>query len=283
MHLRSVFSIFLSLVFLSSLISQSGWTRKKGHFFAKLDLSALNATTYYDHDRVSTTTVSFNQGNINFYGEYGLTDRIAITAAMPLVRSNYYFDSYRAIGIGDLRLDFKYRLTSNDLPISLIIAPELPIGKSENIVGRYMRPNEFVNLPNGDGEFNVWTGVAASKSFGKMYASAFGMYNFRTKYKGNSLVDLYQFGAEIGVSPLNKLWINTKLRAQFATDKPKNLDIPFLIGDGTTYTLLSFEVSYKVTDHLGFSLAYFTGGNWISPFSNIYIAPFRSIGVFYEH
>ena len=81
---------------------------------------------------------------------------------------------------------------------------------------------EKINLPTGDGEFNFWTTLAASKSLGIGYVSLYSAYNFRTKYQGLAFQDLYQIGGEIGFNPIKSLWINGKIRWQLSTGESKH-------------------------------------------------------------
>jgi hypothetical protein len=281
--IRFIF-LFLGVVALPALaIAQSGWTRAQGSFFGKLDFSRMAAKSYYTPTGNKLTTNAFHQNSFNFYGEYGLKKRWTIIAAAPLFRTNAFETTEPVSGMGDLRLELKYRLTKDTkIPVALSIAPELPTGRRNATSKSKTVPGEQINLPTGDGEFNIWSTLAASKSFGKLYASAFAAYNFRTEYKGLAFRDQYQFGIEGGWNPVRKLWVNAKLRAQFATGENIHPELGFVRGDGTTYTLLSTEAFYKITKNWGLSAAYLTGGDWIAPLKNIYVAPFFSIGVVYE-
>jgi hypothetical protein len=263
---------------------QSGWTRAQGSFFGKLDLSQLATGAYYAPTGAALQTNTFRQTSLNFYGEYGWKPRWTLIAALPLLRRNSFEGTEPVLGMGDLRLELKYRLTGDGgrIPVALSIAPELPTGRRNAFSESKAIAGERINLPTGDGEFNLWATLAASRSFGKWYASAFGAYNFRTAYQGLGFRDQYQLGLEGGWNPLRGLWLNTKLRAQFATGESKHPELGFARGDGTTYTLLSAEAFYKVGPRWGIAATYLTGGGWVAPLKNIYAAPYFSVGVVYE-
>jgi hypothetical protein len=265
-----------------ALAAQSGWTRAHKSWFLKLDGSRLSADRYYNPKGDKLTTSTFEQTSLNLYGEYGFRPRLTFIAQAPLLRLNRFETTNTVAGQGDLRLEAKYRLTGNKLPVSISIAPELPTGRANAFAANRDFPDDRINLPTGDGELNVWATLAASKSFGKGYASAFAAYDFRTKYEGKRFRDLYQVGAEIGYNPWRPLWLNAKLRAQFSNGESRHSELSFVRGDGTTYTLASAEAFYKINKRWGLSATYLTGGNWIAPFRNIYIAPYFSIGVVYE-
>lgn len=261
---------------------QSGWTRSPKGWFIKLDASHLNANTYYNPNGDALKTSNFRQTSLNLYGEYGFRSRLTFIAQAPLFRLNSFETTKVAAGMGDLRLEAKYRLTSNKLPVSISIAPELPTGRANAYAANKNFPEDRINLPTGDGEFNTWATLAASKSIGKWYVSSFGAYNFRTSYEGKKFRDLYQFGAEIGLHPWKPIWLNAKLRAQFSNGNSMFADLGFVRGDATTYTLASVEAYWKVNKHWGIAATFLSGGNWIAPFRNIYIAPYFSMGVVYE-
>ncbi|MCC6461204.1 MAG: hypothetical protein IT260_12075 [Saprospiraceae bacterium] len=262
--------------------AQSGWTRTPKGLFLKLDGSYLNATKYFNPNGEGITTSAFQQASLNLYGEYGFRERITFIVQVPLLRGNSFETTKTVVGFGDLRLEAKYRLTGNRLPVAISIAPELPTGRATAYAANKNFPDDRINLPTGDGEFNVWATLAASKSFGKCYASAFTAYNFRTKYKGKEFRDLYQFGAEIGYNPWKPLWINAKLRTQFSNGESRHPDLGFVRGDGTTYTLASVEAFYKFSKNWGMAATFLTGGDWVAPLKNIYAAPYFSVGVVYE-
>lgn len=66
--------------------AQSGWTKEKGEYFAKIDISNLSANKYYSLSGTELITSNFNQTSINLYGEYGFKDRFTIITSMPLLR-----------------------------------------------------------------------------------------------------------------------------------------------------------------------------------------------------
>ena len=282
LKLKSI-SILLFILYSGNAHTQSGWTKGKGEFFGKIDFSRLSTDNYYSPSGTALKTNVFNQNAINFYGEYGLKKRISLIAYAPLWRQNYFETTNKVNGIGDLRLEFKYRLIKNDhWPVSISIGPEIPTGRSNAYAENKANPQDRINLPTGDGEFNVWTTIAASRSLGKGYLSIFGAYNKRTSYHGLRFQDQYQIGGELGVNPIKPLWLNVKLRSQWATGESKYPELGFVRGDGTTYTLISGEAFYRFNKKWGASFTYLTGNEWLAKFKNIYIAEFFSIGIIRE-
>jgi hypothetical protein len=282
-NMKSIFFSSIIVVITSfCTYAQSGWVKSKGTFFTKLDYTSLKSNNYYSPSGLKFSTNYFFQNSFNFYGEYGLTDKITLMANMPLIRTNSFETTEKVTGIGDPRLEIKYGFLRDKWPVALSFGVELPIGRSVAFAKSLSDPTEGINLPIGDGEFNMHATLAASKSFGIGYLSAFGAYNYRTTYEGLAFVDLYQLGIEVGFNPFKDFWINTKLRGQFATKATINPTLGFVRGDGTTYTINSFEAFYKITQKIGISATYLTGGSSISALKNIYASPFYSIGIIYE-
>ncbi len=283
LNLLNKLLFIIGLLLSVNAMAQSGWTRSKGSFFGKLDFSHLSANTFYTPQGVALETSTFRQSSLNWFGEYGISDRWTLITSMPLLRSNSFETTESVYGMGDLKLEFKYRLFSDsNWPVAVSIAPEIPIGRRNAFASSKDNPQDRINLPTGDGEFNIWGTIAASKSIGKAYFSAYGAYNFRTQYEGLSFRDLYQFGVEFGVNPIHNLWLNTKLRAQFSTGESQYPELGFVRGDGTTYTLYSIEAFYKFSKNIGMAATFLSGSDFISPYRNIYIAPFFSLGIIYE-
>jgi hypothetical protein len=273
--------LFLFLQSFTILSAQSGWTKDAKSYFLKLDFSNLKANKYSNPLGEQLTTSFFSQQSINFYGEYGLTKDFTIISNIPLLRINSFETTEKVAGFGDVRLDLKYRLPIK-LPVSFSLGAELPTGQSNKYAYSKTFPTDFINLPIGDGELNIWSTLATSMSVKKVYFSLYGAYNYRTTYNSLKFVDLYQIGAEFGYNPLKDLWLNVKLKGQFSTKESTEPSLGFLRGDGTTYTIVSAEAFYKLNDKFGISATFLSGGSWLAPLKNLYTAPYFSIGLVYE-
>ncbi len=94
--------------------------------------------------------------------EYGLTDKFSIIANLTLQTFNGFETTETVSGLGDLRLEFKHALLKKYFPLAVSVAPEIPIGKANNFANSIFNIFERINLPSGDGEFNVWTTLASS-------------------------------------------------------------------------------------------------------------------------
>jgi len=274
--------IILLAAWPSDAFSQSGWTRARGGIFLKADWSLLSAAQYATPEADLVDTEKYIQVNLNLYGEYGITDRLTAILQGPLVRSHRFFRTESAVGPGDLRVDLKYRLTSNELPVALSIGAEIPTGNPDKTAPEKDFPMIRAVLPTGDGEWNFWGTVAASKGWRKTYLSAFGAINLRTKNDLFEFVNLYQAGLEFGFHPAGPVWLNLKVRSQFRDAPGHTPQVYFLYGDGTTYTITALEGYFALTDHWGATLTFLSGSDFPVKMRNLYLAPMVSVGVIYR-
>ncbi len=262
--------------------AQSGWTRAKNSWYAKTDLALFRSDTYYNPAGDKVQTAEFAQNSVNLYGEYGLTNRWTALLSWPVLRTNAFERTETVVGVGDLRLETKYRFTGSQWPVSVSLAVEMPTGRANALAENEDFPGNFINLPTGDGEWNLWATAAASKSFGKVYGSLFAAYDFRTQYQGLAFQDLYQFGAEVGYNPWAPLWLVAKLRTQYSTGESQHpAELGFLRGDATQYTAFNLESSWRITGRWGIALSFSNVNDLIAPLENLYAAPTYTLGVFF--
>lgn len=265
------------------LYSQSGWTRKKNTYFLKASVNLFSSDTYYTPDGEKLTTTQFRQQAISFYGEYGITDRLNVIVNFPMLKANSYETTEPVVGIGDLKVEFKYALLIKKIPLTIGIAPEFPTGSANNFSKSKINSIDQINLPTGDGEFNVWTTLAASHSFYPVpaYISLSTAYNYRTQYKGFTFRDQVKFNLEVGYKLLDKIWLNGTISAQSSVSK-SNGTTDFIRGEGTEFTAFGLGAAYEFVKHWSVSLETWAYSDIVFNQKNIYSAPTYSIGVFYE-
>lgn len=200
--MKKISTIFLLLAFILAIPTnaQSGWTKAKNDYFFKLDYSAYKSSDFRNNDGKSLKTSDFSQKAVSIYGEYGITDRLTTITSIPFFKQNDYETTNNVSGFGDVRLELKYQLLQKSFPLSISVAPELPTGRANNFATNNQNPLDQINLPSGDGEFNVWTTLAVSHSFApsKLYASAFSAFNYRTTYQDRDFQNQFQSGVEVG-------------------------------------------------------------------------------------
>jgi hypothetical protein len=277
------FCLGLSLLFSTEAVAQSGWTKEKKEGFYQLSYQSMVSNDYYTLDGDLLETNQFSQQSLVFYGEYGVTDRFTIIANLPLQTWNGFETTQKVSGLGDLRLEFKHSILKKYLPLTISVAPELPIGKANNFAKSTVNDFEQINLPSGDGEFNVWSTLATSFALpdAPLYGSIFGAYNVRTEYDGIQFSDQYALGAEIGYQIAQKVWVNARLNA-LATVGDVDVATDFVRGDGTEYTSFSFGASVPVYKKLHLSMNYRNFNDLIFDRKNLYSSGVVSVGVYFQ-
>lgn len=279
---RAVLFLLLSSI-LSTSIAQSGWVRDKGSFYGQLSYTYFGSDQFFNLSGDQLTTNTFFQHTTNLYAEYGLTNRLTVIGQMPLFRVNQFNTTSPAAGIGDLQLQVKYALLKGSFPVAIAIAPELPTAKGDNFATNKEFALERINLPTGDGEFNVWSFLSASHSFDPfpLYVSAYAGYNVRTQYNNKAFRDQIKYGIDLGYFLTEKIILQANLQA-FTTLGDEQLSGDFIRSDGTQYNSAGLGLFYKAGEHLRFLVQaqqYFDG--WYGR-RNLYSGSGLTIGAAWE-
>lgn len=281
-QMKDLLIFFLVTAYAVSSYAQSGFTREKKNFYLKADYQFYNSVVYRNNVGTAVKTNEFSQKTFSLYGEYGISDKFAINANIPVFRINGYENTNAVGGFGDVSFELKYALKKGKFPIALSIAPSLPTGTKKLFAKSKENSFDKIDLPTSDGEFNVWTTAAISHSFypKPMYASAFTSFNFRTKYKERNFQDQFQAGVEFGYKFIDKLWLSGKLLVLTGVG-PQPAIADFIRGDGASYTGVSINSQYELGKHLGLNAQYFRCNSLIVRAKNIYAAGTFSFGVVY--
>ena len=263
--------------------AQSGWTKEKGEGFYQLSFNRFSSSDYFTLGVEKLSTNTFTQNSLVFYGEYGLTERFSLITNWPLQIWNGFNTTETVSGLGDLRLEFKHALLKKYLPLAISVAPEIPIGRANNFAQSTQNDFESINLPSGDGEFNVWTTLSTSFALPNtpLYGSIFGSYNFRTSYEDVSFSDQIAIGIELGYQIARKVWVNGRLQGLNSVDDVL-VATDFVRGDGTEYTSYSFGASVPVYQDFHLSLNYRNYADFLYSRRNLYSAGTFSIGIYYQ-
>ncbi len=201
---------------------------------------------------------------------------------MPLYHWNGFETTETVSGTGDLRVELKYALLRNKIPVAISIAPEFPTGPKDLFAQNTVNSFEQINLPTGDGEFNIWTTLAGSASLAsQIYVSGSLGYNYRTEYEDTQFQDQLKLTFEVGYEVVPDLWINGLINTQTSLGA-KNPVVDFVRGDGTSYTAWGFGSAYKIAGNYSISIQYWNFADFLFARENIYSAPTLSMGLFYE-
>lgn len=271
---------FLFLIPFQSF-SQSGWTKGKGEIFGKISYQTFQSDEYFTLSGVRLNTTEFSQRCIGVYGEYGITDELTLIVDWPAFKSQKFETTETITGIGDLKLGLKYRLPVK-FPITISVIPELPIGPANSFASNKIIADDVINLPTGDGEFNLYTILAASHSFDPIpiYINAYIAHNLRTEYEGISLGNQLMEGIEVGGQPIKNIWIKGGLMLQQTYQAPEGV-VSFVRGDGTEFTSWTAGLYYQFSKNWGVD-ANVIGYLERQGLKNIYSGTVFAFGVVYD-
>lgn len=281
--LRIIIYLLGVALLMPALLAQNGWTRGKEGVYAQAALAHTSSNRFFTPTgTLQDAGNSFLSTSIILYGEYGLTDRLDATLNLPLFALNRFTNTTVVGGIGNARLGLKYGLLKK-IPVSLQVELDIPTGDGMNLA-QTREPNslgifEQINLPTSDGEFNVWTTLAASLSSdkGKTFGSLYGSYNFRTQ----GFRDQILLGGELGQKITDKLLLIGKLRAQtrLPGQEGRTSTGSFLYGEGSTFTAYSVLAMFNLTDKVLLLGEYSDFAGFLAPRRNLYDSPGFSVGV----
>lgn len=97
-----------------------GWTQEKGNGFFMLSQRMISGTNYFNSNAVIVGSPALSAFTTNFYGEYGITNKLTATLYTPFLTSlsreggidemGNVFIGDNATGFGDVDLALKYGL-----------------------------------------------------------------------------------------------------------------------------------------------------------------------------
>lgn len=263
----------LTLITSLSVYGQSGWVRQKGEIFSQLSIAGFQSDRYFTLDEEEISTATFMQSNLYLYAEYGVTEHLTIIANMPLLRAQGFETTETIRGTGDLRIDAKYGILQQKLPIAFGLGLEAPVARANRFA-----ENEdglgSINLPTGDGEWNFWATVAVSASLHPLpaYVNLSGGFNKRTSYEGLELQDQWVANSQLGYLFFQKLWMQASLGVAQSLGEAEG-SVSFVRGDGTAFTQYGFDLVYKLTDYWNIGLQYYNNADFLVRRANVYSAP----------
>jgi len=262
--------------------AQTGWVLDKHELYANISTQYFASDNFYNALGVSIQTTPFKQIGTYFYGEFGISEVFTVIADFPFFKIQGFETTNFVGGIGDLTIGLKYGITKGKTPVAITLAPEIPIGNSNLYAINKLNSFESINLPTGDGEFNLHNKLAVSHSFypKQFYISAFGDYNLRTNYGDLQFRDQIITGIEAGYS-YKGAWLIYKAGAQITIGAQKGIT-EFARGEGTDYSYHQIEISFPLSKTLFIGARATFQADFPVELSNIYVAPAFGLSFSYK-
>lgn len=283
----SIKIILVNLIFIASFVTLSAgpWPQQKGRSYLKLFEWWVIADQHFtDTGEIDPNTTN-GIFNTNFYGEYGITNKLTVSLYSALFSRAYFNNTISGTtgeilvegeainGIGDAELSLTYGLLQREgIAISITGRLGLPLG--EDMGGSQN------NLQTGDGEFNQAAFLEMGTSFAignnpGWIATGLGLNN-RTK----GFSDEYYFNFQIGLNLFNnKLTPSVYIQSRNSfMNGDENLALNFtsVFSNNTEYVSITPEIAYNINDKSGISLAI----GVVSGGRIIFAAPSYAVGAF---
>ena len=245
----SLLALSATLLAVAPAQAGGGWTRPKGHGYTKIGLTIANTDKYHPLAGGTISTAQFQQQVYSLYGEYGLTAHIEATLNFPFFRRATFPDTSPGQGVGDPEVGLRYGVLTNKWPLAVQVAVQAPLG-NPNTVGIYQNdPTNFVYLPTGNGQWNIWTRASLSHTLGPLPAFFTLEAGYNTRTAG--FTDQYAYGAQIGYKFFDKLWLTASARTLDNVHAPDPGKLNKIgLGEGVAYSTASLGASYNFTRHL---------------------------------
>ena len=279
--------LFLILSTFAHLTISAQWSKKKGNGYYKLSAWSLVSDQHYTDTGEIDPNATRGYFNVNFYGEYGITNKLDVITYMPMftrtyqneqisgTRGSIIQDGESLNSVGDIDLAIRYGwLKTSNLALSTSLKFGIPTGNSAG--------GSDGSFQTGDGEFNQLLQVDFGVPFNLIttpgYFKTYVGFNNRTE----NFSDELHFGGEAGLNFFrNKFWFigranivqslqNGSLSAQNSQGS--------IFANNVEFTSLGAEVAYYLTKTFGISFTYATAVSG----RIIYASPSYAGGVFLD-
>ncbi|WP_418262861.1 hypothetical protein [Flavobacterium faecale] len=281
--MKSTTTIFI--LFFIVQLSFGQWNKGKGNAYYKLATSLLVADEHFTSAKEKDPNITRGNFIVSAYGEYGLATKWDVLAYIPLLTRVYQNKQISATTgyqiakgesvntIGDIDLGVRYGLIKNDqIALSTTLKLGLPTGKKQG--------GSDGSLQTGDGEFNQLVqldlGIPFKINSLNLYSKIYSGFNNRTK----GFSDEFHFGAEIGTTIANKLFVATKFNnvRSFNNGTLNNQTGQGIFANNVEFTNLGGELGYYISNKFGVLLNYTA----ILTGKITYAAPTYTAGVFWD-
>ena len=277
----------LFLIVMISIPSFGQWGHEKGKGYYKVSSWFLESDEHFTDQGEIDPNATRGQFNINFYGEYGLTDKLDLVAYIPFFARTYQNNVVSGVtgdlivegdevnSIGDIEIGATYAIVATEgFALSGTLKLGIPTGENEG--GR------DGSYQTGDGEFNQLIRVDAGIPFKiqktPLYAKGYLGYNNRTENFSSE----WHTGIEIGANLWkDKLWVVSKFNVVESLNNGSlnaQTSQGSIFANNIEFVNLGGEVSYYFTKKWGASLGYTA----ILRGQIIYASPSYTGGVFLD-
>ncbi len=188
---RTIFLLLISALLIESASAGGPWPRKRDSGYLQLGFTYLGYSKFFDHEGgITELPRSVTEFTSQVYLDYGLTDRLSFTAALPFRYAatgdrvfasdpGYFSDTTvfrdtvpagKLFGMSTVLMGFKYCIINKHVFFSAGLNAEANVAKYDSLTTLRAGPSTFVIHPY----LSVGTG------FGKFYTFLDAGYRLRT-------------------------------------------------------------------------------------------------------
>lgn len=198
--------LVLVLSFSVAAFSQSPWTKEKSKFYTQLSFTTIpNYNTFFGDPNYEVPS-EITDNTIQFYGEYGISDKTTLIVNLPLklITINDFEDpridcggdcsrDFSNIALGNVEFGIKHNFYKKDWLISGQFSIEANTSSYDAASG----------IRTGYDAYTFTPLLLAGRSFGKTYVQGFLGANVRTNdYSSN-----FKLGGEVGRTISKGIWL----------------------------------------------------------------------------
>lgn len=261
-------TLFVGLLAIAplSLSAQSPWARSKAGFYAQLGFQTIPTYgTLFGKDGDDIEMVRLvSESTLQFYGEYGISDRTTVVASLPFrfnkrgadnpnqMLSFAVEDTGSISGLGNASIAVRHQiLTGGPVALAGTLRVDLPAGAGQ--------PN--AGLRTGFEALTIQPTLSVGMGFGKFYWFAYGGYAVRT----NDYSHYVNGGAEAGAA-VGPVWISAFTDLVVSTENGSRKVTPFdgltgLYDNNQGWLSMGLKANWQVNRFFGVS-ASATGAAW---------------------
>jgi hypothetical protein len=198
--------IAVSILFLTiNIFGQSPWTKKKGEYYTQLSFSTIADYNILYGSPDKTLNGKITDNTLQFYAEYGLTDKTTLTTSIPLKLISHKDISLLCVngpcdninndktGLGNIEIGIKHNFYNKNWLISGQINLETNTSTFDSNSG----------IRTGYDAWSITPLLTIGRGYNNWYLQGFTGVNIRT----NNYSSNFKIGGEIGYKPVPKLWL----------------------------------------------------------------------------
>ncbi len=270
------------LLWATDVVCGGGWVSKKGNGYFKLEERWIRANQFFAASGellpITTTSIYLT----NFYGEYGVSDKIDVVASLPLVVRNVLNETHYTLSgriepgdaltsVGDFQIGARYGIIQDK---AFVLAAGIFVGLPTGNPGG----GNTMLLQTGDGELNQLLRLDGGVSFYPLpgYATFGAGINNRTR----GFSDEFHYNAEVGYTLKEKLLVSARVwsvTSFFNGDAPNAMNSIF--SNNTEYFSYGPQIAWL---HNGGKKGISFSADYAASGRNVLARPAWAVGIFFK-